>query len=207
VRELLSRLASIGALATTVATLMVWPANADDVKRLTAAEAMELVMWGEQPIGGSFSLIDHDGARRTQADFTGKVVLVYFGFTFCPDICPADLMAIGGALNSLGDGSVKVQGLFVSLDPERDAPHLREYVTTFHPSLIGLVGTQDEIERTARDYSIYFQKIDGGAPDAYTIDHSAYTFLYDQEGTYRGYFPPGSTSDQIAEAVGRLIAD
>lgn len=192
--------------ALVVASLAI-EARAETGERLSAAEAMDAVMWGEQPVGGSFSLTDHNGVARTEADFRGKVVLVYFGFTYCPDICPADLLAIGGALNALGPDHEKVQGLFVSLDPERDAPHLGDYLDAFHPNLIGLLGTQEEIERTAQDYKIYFQKIQGSAPDAYTIDHSAYTFLYDRDGNYRGYFPPGSTSDQIASGIRPLLVD
>jgi len=174
---------------------------------LTAAQAMDAVMWGKVPIGGAFSLADHDGVPRTEADYRGKVVLIYFGFTFCPDICPADLMGIAGALNELGDRADQVQGLFVTLDPERDDQHLKDYVQAFHPDLVGLTGEPAVIRRTANDYSIYYRRIDGGAPDAYTIDHSAYTFMYDKEGNYRGFFPPGTTSDLIAKGLEPLLGE
>lgn len=193
--------------AAAVLALLAAPVAAGEAEPpgLTAAQAMDAVMWGKGPIGGSFSLIDHDGVPRTEADYRGKVVLVYFGFTFCPDICPSDLMSIAGALNVLGEGADQVQGLFVTLDPERDGKHLKDYVQAFHRGLVGLTGTQAEIRRTANDYKIYYQRVEGGAPDAYTIDHSAYTFLYDQDGAYRGYFPPGSTSDQIARGIEPLL--
>lgn len=196
-------------IPAAVLALLAAPAAAGGAgpPELTAAQAMDAVMWGEAPIGGSFSLTDHDGMARTQADYRGKVVLVYFGFTFCPDICPSDLMAIAGALNELGDRAGEVQGLFVTLDPERDDKHLKEYVQAFHADLVGLTGSPAEIRRAAADYKIYYRRIDGGAPDAYTFDHSAYTFMYDQDGVYRGYFPPGTTSDLIARGIRPLLGE
>lgn len=197
------------ALATAMLASLAAPvaASGEEPPRLTAAEAMDAVMWGKEPIGGSFSLVDHDGIARTEADYRGKVVLVYFGFTFCPDICPADLMAIAGALNELSEAAGDVRGLFVTLDPERDDKHLKDYVQAFHPNLVGLTGDPDRIARTAHDYSIYHRRIDGGAPDAYTFDHSAYTFLYDKAGAYRGFFPPGTPSDLIAQGVRPLLEE
>jgi cytochrome oxidase Cu insertion factor (SCO1/SenC/PrrC family) len=107
----------------------------------SAAELMDAVMWNREPIGGSFTLIDHNGAKRTDADFRGKLMLVYFGFTSCPDICPTDLQAIGLAVDQLGKGAEQVQPIFVTVDPERDTPQLlADYVPMFHPRLIGLSG-------------------------------------------------------------------
>src|ERR1043165_2702406 len=100
----------------------------------SAAELMDAVMWNREPIGGPFALVDQDGRPRTDADFRGKVLLVYFGFTFCPDVCPADLQNIGLAMDRLGAAADAVQPLFVTLDPARDtAAHLKDYVALFHP--------------------------------------------------------------------------
>ncbi len=174
---------------------------------LTAAEAMDAVMWGKETIGGAFSLTDHDGNRRTEADFRGKVVLVYFGFTYCPDICPVDLAAIAGGLDLLGEEQAAVQPLFVTLDPERDNAHLGDYLSGFHERILGLTGSLDEIRETANAYKVYFRKAPGLSADDYSIDHSAFTYLYDQEGTYRGFFPPGSSPQQIADAIRPLLAN
>lgn len=106
----------------------------DDARQITAAESMEAVMWGRGTIGGPFSLTDHTGRPRTDADFRGKLLLVYFGFTHCPDICPTDLMAVAGALNSLGAQADEVRALFISLDPQRDTQALLSTYRTVHPA-------------------------------------------------------------------------
>ena len=108
----------------------------------TAGELMDVVMWGKEPIGGPFALIDHTGKPRTDADFRDKLMLVYFGFTFCPDVCPTDLLAMGLAVDRLGPAGEALQPLFISVDPERDTPdQLAKYVAFFHPRLIGLTGS------------------------------------------------------------------
>src|SRR5262245_2431820 len=107
----------------------------------SAADLMDVVMWSREPIGGAFTLTDQHGVRRTDADFRGKLMLVYFGFTYCPDICPTDLQAIGLALDQLGKGGDEVQPIFITVDPERDRSEvLADYVPMFHPRLIGLSG-------------------------------------------------------------------
>ena len=107
-------------------------------------------MWNREPVGGPFALIDHTGEPRTDADFRGKLLLVYFGFTFCPDICPTDLQAIGLAVDQLGAAGESVQPLFITVDPERDTPeHLADYVSLFHPRLIGLTGSREAIRQAA----------------------------------------------------------
>ena len=112
----------------------------------SAAEIMDILMWAREPVGGPFALIDHTGTSRTERDFRGKLMLVYFGFTYCPDICPTDLQNIGLALDRLGAVGDKVQPLFITVDPERDTPaHLADYVPMFHPRLIGLTGDAEAI--------------------------------------------------------------
>ena len=117
-------------------------------------------MWGQEPIGGPFELIDHTGVRRTDADYRGKLALIYFGYTYCADVCPTDLQAMASALDLLGDGARAVQPLFITIDPERDTPgHLANYVPLFHPRLVGLTGEADAVRRVARAYKVHYAKV------------------------------------------------
>jgi cytochrome oxidase Cu insertion factor (SCO1/SenC/PrrC family) len=173
----------------------------------SAGELMDAVMWNKEPIGGPFALTDHTGKSRTDADFRGKLMLVYFGFSFCPDICPTDLMAIGQAIDKLGPPGQGVQPLFVTVDPERDtAAHLAEYVPFFHPRLLGLTGDAAHIRDAARAYRVYYAKvvIDGAAE--YTIDHTGFIYLMDRDGKYLGFFPPGTPAGRIAAVIEARLA-
>lgn len=178
-------------------------AVAQTASRRSAAELMDAVMWNKEPIGGSFKLIDHTGRERTDSDFRGRLLLIYFGFTSCPDICPTDLQAISLAMTDLGDDANQVQPLFVTLDPARDtAAHLAQYVALFHPRLIGLTGSLGAINQAAEAYRVYYARVRLGLkPDDYTVDHSAFIYLVDRDGKYLGFFPPGTSADQIAGMV------
>jgi protein SCO1/2 len=168
----------------------------------SAAELMDAVMWGREPIGGPFALIDQTGTPRSEQDFKGKLLLVYFGFTYCPDICPTDLQAISLAIDQLGTAGDKVQPLFITVDPERDtAAHLAEYVPMFHPRLIGLTGDAAAIRKAADAYKVYYAKVPNEAGTDYTVDHSAFVYLMDADGKYLGFLPPGTTPERIAEAI------
>ena len=172
----------------------------------SAAELMDTVMWSREPVGGPLALIDHHGRPRTEADFRGKLMLVYFGFTYCPDICPTDLQNIGLALDALGPAGDAVQPLFVTVDPERDtAEHLAGYVALFHPSLIGLTGDATAIRDAAKAYKVYYAKVPRADGSDYTVDHSAFIYLMDREGRYLGFFPPGTPSARMADAIRPLI--
>ena len=125
----------------------------------SAAELMDAVMWNREPIGGPFALIDQNGKRRTDADFRGKVLLVYFGFTYCPDVCPTDLQEIGLAVDRLGPAGDAVQPIFITVDPPRDTPeHLKEYVAMFHARFVGLTGDAAAIDAAARAYRVYLRQ-------------------------------------------------
>jgi cytochrome oxidase Cu insertion factor (SCO1/SenC/PrrC family) len=198
----LLRAGLILAAALLIAAL---PAQAQSER--SAGELMDAVMWNKEPIGGPFALTDHTGKSRTDADFRGKRMLVYFGFSFCPDICPTDLMAIGQAIDKLGPAGEGVQPLFVTVDPERDtAAHLAEYVPFFHPRLLGLTGDAAHIRDAARAYRVYYAKIviDGAAE--YTIDHSGFIYLMDRDGKYLGFFPPGTPADRMAAVIEAHLA-
>ena len=168
----------------------------------SAAELMDAVMWNREPIGGPFALTDQNGARRTEADFRGKLMLVYFGFTYCPDVCPTDLQQMGLAVDRLGSAGETVQPIFVTVDPERDtAAHLRDYLPLFHPRFVGLTGEPTAVQEAARAYRVYYKKVtwDGGSD--YTVDHSAFIYLMDRDGSYLGFFPPGTSAERLAETI------
>lgn len=168
---------------------------------------MDILMWGREPVGGPFSLIDQSGKIRTNEDFRGKLMLIYFGFTYCPDICPTDLQNIGLALDQLGPDGDKVQPLFITLDPERDtADHLKEYLSLFHPRIIGLTGDAAAIGAAADAFKVYYARVSNKQGDDYTIDHTAFIYLMGVDGNYLGFFPPGTSSDRIAETLRKQVA-
>jgi len=183
------------------------PARAQEPDQNRAARLMDDLMWGRGHVGGPFELTDHNGKKRTDAEFRGKLLLVYFGYTYCPDVCPADLLQISLALDKLGAAGDDVQPLFISLDPERDTREvLAQYVSAFHPRLIGLTGTPEQIRKVADAYKVYYAKYkppDGGV---YLIDHSGFTYVVDRDGKYRGFFPPGTPADRIVQIVQPLLA-
>ncbi len=190
--------------------LMLAPAFAGDAPARSPAEIMDILMWNREPVGGPFELIDQTGKPRTSTDFRGKLMLVYFGFTFCPDICPTDLQAIGQTLDKLGAEADSVQPIFITVDPERDsAQHLAEYVPMFHPRLIGLTGSAEAIRKAADAYKVYYAKVDPDKPTDgyYTVDHTAYIYLMDREGNYLGFFPPGTSADRMVEIIRPRLAE
>jgi protein SCO1/2 len=183
------------------------PTLAQTASNRSAAELMDAVMWNREPVGGPFALIDHTGKPRTDADFRGKLMLVYFGFTYCPDVCPTDLQDISLALDKLGAAADQVQPLFITVDPERDtAAHLAEYVSLFHPRLIGLTGDAAAIRAAADAYKVYYAKVANAAGTDYTVDHSAFIYLMGADGQYLGFFPPGAPPERIAEAIRPRLA-
>ncbi|CAA2107018.1 hypothetical protein MBUL_03953 [Methylobacterium bullatum] len=177
------------------------PAKGAEPARRSSAELMDVLMWNREPVGGPFTLVDHEGRTRTETDFRGKLLLVYFGYTSCPDICPTDLMEIARALTLLGAEADSVQPLFVTLDPERDTvAHLAEYVPNFSPRLVGLTGDSASIRQAADAYRVYFERV-VGANGEITIDHSAFIYLMDRSGTYLGFFPPGTSAERMLTII------
>ncbi|OKO74940.1 electron transporter SenC [Bradyrhizobium sp. NAS80.1] len=183
--------------------LALVPASAEDAVARSAAETMDILMWNREPIGGPIALVDHTGKTRTDLDFREHLMLVYFGFTYCPDVCPTDLMAIAQALELLGPEGKEVQPIFITLDPARDtAEHLAQYVPLFHPRLIGLTGSDDAIRKAADAYKVYYAKVAlGKKADDYTVDHTAYIYLMDRDGKYLGFFPPGTSAERMVEII------
>ena len=156
--------------------------------------------------GRRFELVDHSGKLRRLDDFRGKVVVMFFGFTHCPDVCPMTLVEFNAALEQLGEGAQSVQVLFVTVDPERDTPEvLGAYVTAFNVDFLGLTGSADQIAEVAREFRIVYRKVEGSRPGSYSVDHSAGTYIFDRAGRIRLYAPYGQGSEAIASDIGRLL--
>lgn len=155
--------------------------------------------------GKTLELSDHNGQRRTLADFRGKVVTLFFGFTHCPDVCPTTLVEMASVMKELGNDADRVQVLFVSVDPERDtADVLKRYVPAFHPSFLGLTGSADEIARAAREFKIFYQK-QKLASGGYTMDHSAGTYIIDTEGRLRLFAQYGVGAPALLHDIRLLL--
>jgi len=169
---------------------------AQSAEERAAAQLMDDLMYGRATVGGPFTLTDQTGRRRSDAEFRGKLLMVYFGYTYCPDICPADLQQIGLAVERLGEAGAAVQPLFITIDPIRDTPEvLAQYVPSFHPRLLGLTGTADEIAAVAREYKVVYTKYQPPDGGPYLMDHTGFVYIIDPTGKYRGFFPPGTPED------------
>jgi len=156
--------------------------------------------------GRDFALTDHTGKPRALAHFRGKVVVMFFGFTHCPDVCPTTLAELAAAVKKLGADGDKVQVLLVTVDPERDTPQvLSQYVTAFDPRFLALRGTAEETSRVAKEFKIIFQKVAGVRPDSYTMDHSAGTYIFDPQGRLRLYVSYGRGSEVFAHDIALLL--
>jgi protein SCO1/2 len=156
--------------------------------------------------GRDFRLTDHHGQTRTLADYRGKAVVLFFGYTQCPDVCPTTLAELAEAMKRLGPDADRVQVLFVTVDPERDTPELlAQYVPAFNPSFIGLSGDADATARTAREFRVIYQKQPGREPGAYSMDHSAGTFVFDPQGRLRLYVGYGQGPDVFTHDIAELL--
>src|SRR4051794_8024938 len=159
------------------------PIAANETAEPSATELIEGLLSGREPVGGPFELTDQTGHRRTDADFQGKLVVIYFGYTYCPDVCPTELQSISLALDKLGAAADTVQPLFITVDPGRDTPaRLADFVSSFHPRLIGLTGSLAEIRKTAGCYkAVFCQK--GGTPGGHFLgDHNRVIYFLRQGG-------------------------
>jgi protein SCO1/2 len=156
--------------------------------------------------GRDFALIDHTGKPRRLGDFHGKVVVVFFGFTHCPDVCPVTLAELAAARRQLGADGERVQVLLVTVDPERDTPEvLSKYVTAFDPGFLGLTGSPRQIAEVAREFKVVYQKVEGRQPASYSVDHSAGTFVFDPQGRLRLYVSYGQGAEVFAHDIALLL--
>lgn len=158
-------------------------------------------------IGGDFSLIDGQGKTITNKDLRGKYLLVYFGFTHCPDICPTSLLLIQNSLNQLGDKGKKVTPIFITLDPERDTPEaVGQYVAHFGLNIIGLSGSAAQIKQAAEAYKVYYRKVDEqDSAMGYVIDHSGFMYLMDPDGNYVTHFPHTIAEQSLTDGLAAAI--
>lgn len=157
--------------------------------------------------GKDFALTDHNGKARTLADFRGKAVIVFFGYTQCPDVCPTTLTEMAEVLKLLGADADKVQVLFVTVDPARDTRELlAQYVPHFNPTFLGLYGDEAATAKTAQEFHIFYKKQPGSTPTTYTIDHTAGSYIYDPSGKLRLYAKYGEKPEQIAKDLKLLLA-
>jgi cytochrome oxidase Cu insertion factor (SCO1/SenC/PrrC family) len=160
-------------------------------------------------IGGPFALTNQDGQRMTDQDLRGKYMLVMFGYTSCPDICPAELQTMANAMDQLGAKADQVTPVFITVDPERDTvQQVASYVKNFHARFVGLTGTPDEIKQVARAYRVYYAKAeDKKSALGYLMDHSAFIYLMNREGEYVTHFTFATSSEKIAETIEKALAD
>jgi protein SCO1/2 len=191
------RWALYGAIA---AALLAWGAlwwSGMDVARLGAAGLATSVS-----VGGPFALTDDHGNAVTDQTYRGRWMLVYFGYTFCPDVCPTELQTIAGALDKLGPNAKSVVPLFITVDPERDTPQaLANYVKLFDDRLIGLTGTPEQISTVARAYRVYYAKVTPKDSTTYLMDHSSFVYLVGPDGKLRALFRPGESVQELADGI------
>ena len=186
----------IGAIAGAGVLLVATPQGGQPVQSSGAAL-----------IGGPFSLVGADGKPVTDRDFRGRYMLIFFGFTHCPDICPAELQVIAQALEQLGDKAKTVVPIFITLDPERDTPEaMANYVKSFGPNFVGLTGSPGAIATAAKAYRVAYAKVENkDSAGDYSVDHSALVYLMDPEGRYVTHFSYGLSADQMAEKLEKLL--
>ena len=166
---------------------------------------------GKALIGGAFEALDHNGNPITDADLKGQYSLLYFGFTHCPDICPTGLLKIANALDAMDAHSThaqKVTPYFVSVDPERDTPEvMAKYVAHFHPRLIGITGTVEQIDTIAKAYKVYYQKAEGDTALGYLVDHSGFMYLMNPKGEYVVHFAHNASEVEIQNGIEKAIGE
>ena len=153
-----------------------------------------------------FELTDHNGQVRHLSDFKGKVVVMFFGYTQCPDVCPTSMAELAEVKKLLGKDGERLQGLFVTVDPARDTPEvLKGYMGNFDPTFLALTATPDKLVQLAKDYKVYYKKVDGKTPTSYTMDHSAGSYVYDTKGQLRLFTRYGTGPKVLADDIAQLL--
>jgi len=171
----------------------------------TATQAM--AVQSPVSIGGPFTLTNHKGETVTDVSFHGRYMLVFFGYGFCPDVCPTELANLAAAMDYLGPAADKVQPVFITVDPARDTPeYLAQYVAHFHPKLVGLTGTESEIRKVAKSYRVFYAKAPSEKSDEYLVDHSSFVYLMGPDGSYVAMFRHQTDPKEMANAVASFVA-
>lgn len=180
-------------LATVLAAGALWRLG-----DLRAQRGVQTISIDKVELGGPFTLTDQNGQQRSDSEFRGKYMLVFFGYTFCPDVCPTTLAVMAAALDKMGAGADRIVPIFISIDPDRDKPEvLKAYLSAFGPHFVGLTGTEDEIAATTKAYRVYVQahKDDGAN---YTVDHSGVVYLMDKSGAFLANYSLDASPDKLA---------
>jgi protein SCO1/2 len=195
-----------------IGIVLVWknyiePKYFSDNVALKKGQVAQVQSVGVPQIGGPFVLINQDGKTVSEADFKGKYMLVYFGFTYCPDVCPTSLTIMEDALDMLGDKAERITPMFITVDPERDDPEaMKLYVEHFHPRLVGLTGSVDQVKAVAKTYKAYFTKSGDGYDDGdYSVDHSSITYLMAPDGKFVTHFSHGVEAEAMAKKLAEII--
>ncbi len=171
------------------------------------AQGPVIMLTGAADIGGPFQLMDHTGKRVTEADFKGRYMLLFFGYTHCPDVCPAELQTMGRAMDRLAAKGDNIVPVFISVDPERDSPAiLKAYVAAFHPSMVGLTGSAAEVKAAAKAYKVYYRKQPGAKPGDTKIlmDHTSFIYLVGPDGKVVALIRGGTRPEVLAKELARL---
>lgn len=178
---------------------------------LVACSEKKLEFRGVDVTGADYArdlpLTDQNGQARSLKDFAGKVVVVFFGFTQCPDVCPTSMQELAEVKKALGKDGERLQGIFVTVDPDRDTPEvLKAYMANFDPTFLALRGTPEQLAAVAKDFKIYYKKVEGKTPTSYSMDHSAGSYIYDPAGRLRIYSRYGSGAQALVEDVKALLS-
>lgn len=153
-------------------------------------------------MGGAYELKDHNGKVVNSVSYKGKFQLIYFGYTYCPDICPAELYNMSRALDKIGDQQNEIQPVFITIDPERDTKELlKEYVAQFHPRLVGLWGSVEEVHRVAKKFKVYYSKVTPEDANDYLVDHSTFIYLTDKNGKLISMYRRGISIDDLSQSL------
>jgi protein SCO1/2 len=206
-RRVLAQLGALGLTAALGAALSACDKGGFNPMQPKAVKFNAVDITGAEYARG-LNLPDPSGKVRTLEEFRGKVVVVFFGFTQCPDVCPTTMAELGEVRRRLGPAGSKVQGVFVSLDPERDtAPVLGDYMKAMDPSFVGLRGSVDQVTQAAREFKVFFQKVPTADGKSYTLDHTAGSYVFDTQGKVRLFARYGMGADAMTADLKQLLAD
>ncbi len=179
----------------------------DKLPGLSAKSGFKAIDITGADYGNKLSLPDQDGQLRTLADFKGKVTVIFFGFTQCPDVCPTTMAELAQVKKALGKDGERVQGVFITIDPERDTPELlKAYMAGFDPSFIALRGTPEQTAATAKDFKVFYAKVPGKSEGSYTMDHTAGSYIFDSTGKLRLFTRYGSGAEALTADLKTLLA-
>lgn len=189
-------------LAIAVTTVVLGAAMFLDTQTLRDDRLPAPGVTGKADIGGPFALTDHHGNGVTDQDMRGKLMLVAFGYTSCPDVCQMMLHTISQALDGLGDQAAGLEPVFITIDPERDTPKvLAGHLSNFHPAIRGLTGSPEAVAQAAQAYRVFYEKAEGGEPGNYLMDHSSYIYLMDRKGDYLAHFRHHASPEEMTQAI------